>query len=220
MTFFWIPLGLALLDWLGLYRGWVRLEPVTKPAVPAGILAWILLAGPGTGTPAAWFFIGIGFSMVGDILLLPAVDRFLPALGVFLVALLAYTIGLNTVPPPVNFSTVLFAAVVVLLTVRVCRRIAAGLRARGQTGLQAPLLAYSIGMGLALFSALATLANDAWAPVPALLAAGGLVLLAVSDILLGWGRFVAGDGGGGIGVRVSYHLGLILLVGGGLVFGG
>ena len=213
----WLPLGFAMLDWLGIRLGKDRLQPLTKPAVLLAALAWILLDGPGLQGPTLWFFIGAAFSLAGDILLLPALDRFLPGLIAFLAAHLAYIIGLNTTPFPVNASTALFAAVVILLIVRVYRRLARALEAGGHAALKYPVLLYALTLGIMLFSGLSTLARDAWPAAPALLAAGGGVLFVISDILLAWNRFVEPVNDARLRVRVSYHIGQLMLIGGALL---
>ncbi|HUF39004.1 MAG TPA: lysoplasmalogenase [Anaerolineales bacterium] len=214
MSVAWLPLGLAALDWLALRFGWNRLEPITKPAVMFGVLAWMLANGPVFGTPVAWFFAGVALSLIGDVFLLPALDRLGPALGVFLLAHVAYITGLNAVPPPLNFSTALFALVVALPAVRVYGRISAGLNAAGRQELRLPVLFYTLALSGTMFSGLSTLANPAWPPVPALLGAGGAVMLGVSDILLGWNRFVQPTPAARFAIRATYHLGQIALVGG------
>jgi len=214
----WIPMGLALFDWLGLRLGQVRWQPITRTAVMVGVMTWILLDGPGFGTPVVWFFIGICFSLIGDMLLLPAVDRFGPAFGIYLLAKLAYLAGLNTTPFPVNFSTALFAAIVTLLAWRVYRRIAAGPQASLRPEMRIPVLLYTIAMSGTVFSGLATLANEAWPPVPALLAAGGVVSLVIADIVLAWDRFVRPLPGSVLKHRAAYHLGQIALIGAALLF--
>jgi hypothetical protein len=214
MNAVWIPLGLAALDWLALRFGWKWLEPVTKPAVTAGILVWMLLEGPVFTTPAVWFFAGITLCLAGELLLIPSVDRFKPASGATLLAVLACSAGLNTTPFPFNASTALFAAVVLLLALRVHARIAAGLAAAGRSDLRLPVLVFTAAVSLLVLSGLATLAKEAWPPIPALLAASGVVLLAIAAIVQGWDRFVRPLPGSALGFRIAYHLGRIALIGG------
>jgi uncharacterized membrane protein YhhN len=214
----WLPLGAAMLDWLGIRLGWERLQPFTKPAVMLAALAWILVDGPGFNPPILWFLLGALFSLAGDLLLLPALDRFLPGLIAFMAAHLAYTIGLNTTPFPVNASTFLFAAVVVLLLARSYRVLSGALEAGGRGALKMPVLLYTLAIGATLLSGLSTLARDAWAPGPALLAAGGALLLVLSDLLLAWNRFVRPLDDARLRIRVTYHIGQLMLIGGALLF--
>jgi hypothetical protein len=112
----------------------------------------------------------------------------------------------------------LFAAAVALPAIRVSNRIA------GSTGTAEPpprritLLAGTLAVSVLLFSGLVTLANEAWPPVPSLLAAGGALLLGLAAVGWGWDRYVRplpevrGE------IRTLYHLGRIALVGGALLF--
>ena len=214
----WLPVGFALLDWIGIRLRWDRLQPVTKPAVMLAVLAWILIAGPGLGTPIVWFFAGGLFSLVGDILLLPTLNRFPAGLAAFLAAHLAYIIGLNTTPFPVNASTFLLAVIVALLTFRAARVLVAALDPSGHPALKTPVRIYTLVLALSLLSGLSTLARDAWAPGPALLAAGGTLLLTISDILLAQNRFSIASAGARLKVRISYHTGQLMLIGAALLF--
>jgi hypothetical protein len=209
MTFVWLPLGLAVIGWLALRLGRSRWESVTTPAVTAGVLIWILLEGPVIGTPVAWFLAGAALSLAGDVLLLPAVDRPRQSLTAYFLAALACTAGLNTSPFPVNFSTALFALVVILAAQRVHSRIAAA-----RPELRLPSLALSAALSFTVLSGLATLAKDSWPPVPALLAAGGVVLLAIACILFAWDRSVEPLAGSDLRFRMAYQLGQMALVGG------
>lgn len=214
----WLPLGFALLDWIGIRLRWDRLQPITKPAVMLAVLAWVLIDGPGLGTPIVWFFIGGLLSLAGDILLLPGRDHFPAGLVAFLTAHLAYIIGLNTTPFPVNASTFLFAAVVLLLTVRAARVLTRALDHSGQPALKTPVRLYTAVIAVSLLSGLSTLARDAWAPAPALLAAGGALLLVISDLRLALDRFTTPISGARLWIRMTYHLGQVMLIGGALLF--
>lgn len=213
----WLPLLAAMLDWLAVRRGWDRLGMSTKPAVMLAVLAWMFLDGPGLGGPLAFIFAGVVFSLAGDVLLLPVFDRFLGGLAAFLLAHLAFIAGLNTTPPPLNFSTLLFAVVVALLAVRVYGRVRRAWLADGRERMVLPALLYAAALGGTLFSGLATLARPGWPPLAALLAASGAVLFAISDIVLAWNRFVGPIARARLKTRIPYQLGVIMIVAGGMI---
>ena len=85
----------AALESFALWKNWTRLEYAGKPAVMLVLFAWL---GSAVGLQDArlWFGAGILLSLVGDILLMLALDRFfLFGLVAFLLAHLAYVIGFN-----------------------------------------------------------------------------------------------------------------------------
>ncbi len=125
----------AVLDWIAVARGEKKLEYIAKPA--AMILLLVTLAFVARGNlPVIFFAVGVFFSLLGDIFLLipagPMHDRwFLPGLGAFLLAHVAYIAGLN-IPMPV-FSPLwptILAVVLGLTSARLLRRILSGLRER------------------------------------------------------------------------------------------
>lgn len=217
MTTLWLPLTAAVLDWLAVAFGRERLQALTKPGVIAAVLIWLLRDGPGLTFPAAFFAAGLVFSLIGDILLLPMVDRFPAGLAAFLLAHAAYILGLNQTLPPLNFSTLMFAGVIVLLASRILGRLVEAFRARGESRLLWAVRVYAGALGLMLFSGLATLARDSWSPAAALLAASGAVFFVLSDILLMWNRVVEVVPHARLKTRVLYQLGQILLAGGVIV---
>jgi uncharacterized membrane protein YhhN len=75
------------------YRGWFSLKCVAKPAASAGFVGTALAAGALETSYGCWVLLGLGLSMLGDILLIPQ-DRqpaFRAGIASFLLAHLAYT---------------------------------------------------------------------------------------------------------------------------------
>jgi alkenylglycerophosphocholine/alkenylglycerophosphoethanolamine hydrolase len=201
----------AALESLALWKGWRRLEFVAKPAVMVCLFIWLSTTAGLQGT-LIWFGIGILFSLAGDIALL-FIDRFF-ALGLvaFLLAHLAYLVGFN-IPFPETQGVWAFgiAIVIGLSTVRLLRRIVAGVR-KTQKRLVLPVVVYSTVITLMLLSALLTLFRPEWASAAAYLVSLGAFLFYLSDIILAWNKFVSPVKNGRMLNIGLYHLGQIAIV--------
>ncbi|MEO7664707.1 MAG: lysoplasmalogenase family protein [Candidatus Limnocylindrales bacterium] len=166
----------AAVDWIAVARGDGVLERIAKPAVMVGLLAAVLLAGPGTA-PVRWLLVlALAASLAGDWLLIPP-GRFVAGLVAFLVAHVAYLAIFLLGRLEVGGALAgLMLAGVLLLTAG--RTILAGAR---RARLAAPVAAY--------FAAICAMAIAATASgsVPAV---AGAWLFVASDTLLGWVRFV------------------------------
>jgi len=209
----------AVLESLALWKGWLQLEFVVKPAVMVCLFIWLITSAGFQGA-LLWFGIGILFSLAGDMALL-AIDRFFAfGLVFFLMAHIAYLIGFNIPFPQTPGVWALGVAVVIgLSAVRLLRRIVAGVRIK-RPRLVMPVIIYSTAITLMLLSALLTLFRADWAPVPAYLVSLGAILFYISDIILAWNRFVAPIKNSRILNVGIYHLGQItIVVGAAMQFG-
>ena len=211
------PLAVMAVDWLAVARGWRRLEYIAKPAAILVLLAWLLnYPGP---VPNAhppildWFVAGLLCSLVGDILLMLPERFFRGGLIAFLLAHVAYIIGLNggLLAVPVE---ALFLVPVGLVSGWLAWRVGLSLQASGNGSLRVPVVVYAAVISLMLVSALSTLFRSGWPLGEAALVAGGATLFYCSDALLAWNRFVAPVRGGKFLVIVAYHLGQVLLIAG------
>jgi uncharacterized membrane protein YhhN len=201
---------LAVLDWVAVGTGRVRVEAAAKPAVMVGLIAvtvGVLLAGPDDGAlplgrgVRVGVLVGLLAGLAGDLLLLPQVDRFVPGLVAFLVGHLGYTAaflghGLHT------GGTLVGAAVAAGLV------LAVGLPILRAVRRDRPALAVPVGCYLAVTGLVVTVALGS-GPAAARL---GALLFAGSDAVLGWARFVRPVPGGRLLVMVPYHLGQALIV--------
>ena len=106
LTLIWVALLFAALDWAAVARGWKVLSYIAKPAVMVCLIAWLGVNGGWSGV-LLWFTAGLIFSLAGDIFLMLPKERFVAGLVAFLLAHLAYIIGLNTHPLPVNIASLL-----------------------------------------------------------------------------------------------------------------
>ena len=210
-TLLWIGMVIAFIDWVAVVKQWKAVEYFAKPGVTLALLAWLWNAG-GWQSHLIWFVTGLAFSLAGDILLVLPREQLIAGLGAFLLAQIAYIVGLNQTPPPINLVSITIALLVWLTALRVYRLIAAGLAASDLHTLKMPVLAYVVTISLMLISALLTLVRSEWDAGASLLISSGAILFFISDALLGWNKFVRLHRYGNIQVIITYHLGQALIV--------
>jgi len=208
--FFWIALGIALLDWVAVAKQWKTLEYFAKPGVMVALLLSLWSTG-GLSGPLLWFALGLFFSMWGDIFLMLPREQFIAGLVAFLLGHIAYLIGFNQPLPPLNLPGLILAVMVGLTAARLARAIVAGLLRSGNASLRLPVLAYSAVISLMLLSALLTLVRPDWDSGDALLASAGAMLFFISDSVLAWNKFVTPLPNGRLLVIITYHLGQALI---------
>jgi uncharacterized membrane protein YhhN len=214
MTFYGllgVALVIAVLDWVAVYQKNKFLELFLKPAVMIIILAAIGLAGGFSGA-MAWFALGILFSLVGDILLLPSGAHLILGGAAFFVAFIMYIVGFNQVPPPLNLTSLVLILLVGLAAGQVYRKIWSQLGAKGGYPLVIMVLVYLISLSLMVISTLNTLIRIDWQAAPALIASAGGILFLLSDLLLLLNKFFTHTRNSAVWVMVAYHLGQILII--------
>jgi uncharacterized membrane protein YhhN len=129
----WLILALlfAGMGALAVWKGWRRVEYITKPAVILSLLTGLVL-GTGLRGSAVWFGLGLLFSLLGDMILLFSHESmFLAGLIVFMLTHLCYLIGFREqMLAPSAWSLVLIF-IILLNAVRLLRRIVGSMRASG-----------------------------------------------------------------------------------------
>ena len=204
----------AALESLALWKYWLKLEYIAKPAVMISLFLW-LFTSTGLNGALLWFGVGLILSLAGDVLLMLSLDRFfLFGLVAFLLAHLAYVIGFNIPLPEFSLWGIVFAVMVSLGGARVIRRIVDALPSRGQARMRMPIIVYSTVISIMLLSAMMKLMDLTWNANAALLVSGGAFLFYISDIILAWNKFVAPIQYGRIYNIAAYHLGQIMLIAG------
>ena len=204
----------AALESLALWKYWLKLEYIAKPAVMISLFLW-LFTSTGLNGALLWFGLGIILSLAGDVLLMLSLDRFfLFGLVAFLLAHLAYVIGFNIPLPEFSLWGIVFAVMVSLGGARVIRRIVDALPSKGQARMRMPIIVYSTVISIMLLSAMMKLMDLTWNANAALLVSGGAFLFYISDIILAWNKFVAPIQYGRIYNIAAYHLGQIMLIAG------
>ena len=196
-----ITLVSAVIDWVAVHHGHRPVEYVFKPLTLVVLTAAALALDPADPTVRAWFVVALVLSLAGDVFLMLPGDRFVPGLGAFLLAHLAYVVGLAVAglePLGVLAGLLVVGAAFGL----VGTRLVAGIRAT-EPAMAGPVTAY-----MGVISAMVVCAFGTGDGV----AIAGAVLFYTSDALIGWGRFVRPYDWGRLAVMVTYHLGQVLLV--------
>lgn len=210
---FWSMLALAIVDWAASWRAWNAIRWLSKPAVLVLLIAWFTQVGNWRGD-LIWFGLGLVFSLLGDVLLMLPPRFFLPGVGAFALAHVAYTVGFWQLPLAPRWQLILPALLIGLVFWLLNRRIDRGLRRHGETSMRAPVIVYAVLISLMWFSAMSTLFRPAWQPAMALLCSVGAGLFFISDSLLAENRFVSPLPAADLLVMFTYHLGQILMIAG------
>ncbi|MGH9113622.1 MAG: lysoplasmalogenase [Acidimicrobiales bacterium] len=195
-----ITLAVAVGDWAAAHAGNRALEYVCKPLTMVALIAMALAIDPHDPTVRTWFVVALAFSLVGDVFLMLPGDRFVPGLAAFLLAHVAYAIGMLV--DGVGAGRVVMGLVVVGAALAVMgSALVRGLRATEPT-LAGPVVAYMTVISAMVVCAVGTGRG---------LTIAGAVLFYASDSLIGWGRFVRAQPCWPLAVIVTYHLGQVLL---------
>ncbi len=171
---------LAAGDWLAVARANKGLEYICKPGALAALLGVAVTLDPTFGDVRAWFVVALMLSLAGDVFLMLPSDRFVAGLASFLLAHVAYVVGLTRhggAAAAVAIAAIPVVAVAGILGARFLR----AARAAGQRELIGPLVAY-----MAVIAAMVTCAIASGV----VLAAVGAVLFMASDALIAETRFV------------------------------
>ena len=186
----------AVADWVAVWRRPSPVENVLKPLVLVLLIAAALVVDRSDGGQRAWFVVALALSLAGDVFLLPSVDRFVPGLASFLLAHVAYIVGLTYDDGP------RWPAIAVVLLAPIAVRVIGGVR-RNEPALVVPVVVYITV--IAAMVAMALRSGD-W------LAAVGAITFAGSDSLLATDRFVQPRRWMPTAVMATYHLAQGLLV--------
>ena len=194
----------AIIDWIAVAGGRVRLEYVAKPFVLFLLLAAAIVAGGPNADLRPWLVLALGASLVGDVFLLPA-GVFAAGLLAFLVAQLAY-LGAFVQRPGTPVLLAVGLVVALVLGATVGRSVV-----RGAPRVLRPAVAVYLGA----ISLMAVAATGSQVP----LAIAGAWLFVGSDTVLGWDRFAASGPATErdaairrLAVIVPYHVAQLLLL--------
>ena len=202
-AFLWLCLALvaALADWLAVYHDNRRLEFVAKPLTMVLLIGAAVALDPADPATRYWFVVALLLSLGGDVFLMVRKDLFVAGLGSFLLAHVAYVIGLLTSGVHgggLLVGLVLAVAGFVLIGARLMR----GVR-RTDRALVTPVFGYIVVISAMLITAYGT--QRFWA-------LAGASFFYVSDSLLGRQRFLEPRERGDTAVMVTYHIAQFLLV--------
>ena len=188
--------------WSRLDDGRRRTELWSKPLALVALIGVAATLEPTDPAVRAWFVVALVCSLAGDVLLLAGDRRFVQGLAAFLLAHVAYTVGLIAAPEWSWFGFVAGAALVAVLVAVVGVRIVGA--ARRSSAVLGPAVAGYLAAISVMFCA-AVAAGNVWAIV-------GAGLFVASDSVLGWRQFVGSARWMPVTVMVTYHLGQAGLV--------
>lgn len=191
----------AVVNWTTRWTGNRRAEIWSKPLALIALIVVALALDPAEPTVRAWFVVALVLSLAGDVALLDD-RRFVVGLAAFLLAHLAYIVGLVLAD---DWSGRAFASGAVLMLIvgaSVGRRIIRGAE-RESPALGWAVIAYLFAIS-SMFAAAGATGNP-WALV-------GAGLFVASDSILGWRRFVGDERWMPVAIMVTYHLGQAGLV--------
>jgi uncharacterized membrane protein YhhN len=212
----WFILALigVFLEAIAVQKNNHKLEFFAKPAVMISMLIW-LYASTGLQGNSLWFGLGILFSLLGDVVLLSPSDRmFILGLILFLLTHIFYLIGFKE--ELLDFTAWSFVLIFFIYVngLRLLRRIASAMRAKGQGRLIAPVILYGLVISSMLYAAMSTIFNPAWKTGASFLVSVGAFLFYLSDLILAWNKFVSPVKNGPILNILAYYLGQIGLIAG------
>jgi uncharacterized membrane protein YhhN len=188
----------ALANWYSRWKLAARVELISKPLTTVGAIAIAASAGgPRPATIVA--VIALVLCLIGDVALLPAVDRFVVGLAAFLLGHVAFIImfvqrGFDRWP--------LAGVAIVGCALLLGTAAAPIVRGAAVKGFGVPVRAY-----LAVISSMCVLG---WATGNWLIMLGATAFI-ISDSILGWGQFVAERTWMHLAIMVTYHVAIVSL---------
>jgi uncharacterized membrane protein YhhN len=180
------------------------LEYVTKPFAMVLLFAAMLTITPIDSAVRVWFIVALIASILGDVLLMLAVDVFVFGLGAFFVAHIAYIGGLAA-RGGLSVGRAAIGVVVIGAVAVTAGRVLVGALRRDpdHRPLVVPVIAYTIVISTMATTAIAS--GNAWA-------IAGALLFMFSDLTIGITRFVQDRAHSHLVIMVTYHLGQAGLV--------
>ena len=195
-------LVLGVTDWWAVAVDRHTIRWVTKPASLVALIGVAAVLDPADPTVRWWMLAGLVLSLAGDVFLLLEERFFLAGLVSFLLAHLAYIVGLNLAPTSLGWLAVGLGVVVVAMAL-VGTRLLPAVAGGEHKKMLGPVIGYSLVISAMLVSAFGT--ADGWA-------VAGAGLFYVSDTTLAFNRFVRPSKLLSVTVMVTYHLGQAGLV--------
>ena len=165
------------------------------------LIGLALAIDPAHSDRQAWFVAALALSMLGDIFLMLPQDLFVPGLASFLLAHVAYVVGLRLHGGSAA-AWALSAVAVLVVDAVLARPVLVAVRRR-HADVFGPVVAYVVVISAMVSAAIAT-GN--------VLAAVGAALFFMSDTLIAWNRFVEPKPWMPLAIIVTYHLGQTGLV--------
>jgi uncharacterized membrane protein YhhN len=200
----WVAVAAAFAvgDWVAVATRRKGLEYVCKPATMLALIGVAVALDPRNST-ARWFFVAaLALSLLGDVFLMLPTDQFVLGLASFLLAHIAYVVGLN-IDGGGGGALLIAGAVVVVVTAVIARPILTAVWRGDDPSLRIPVVVYMLAIAAMATSAAAT---------GRVLATVGAALFLASDATIAWNRFVRPLSWAPVFIMVTYHLGQAGLV--------
>ena len=128
----------AVGNWIAVARGSTVGIYVFKPLTLVLMIAAALALDPTSDAARAWFVVALVLSLLGDVFLMLPSDAFVAGLSSFLLAHVAYVVGLNQD----SAGNWWLAIPVVVVAAILGRRLVAGIRRSGHPEMVVPVMAY------------------------------------------------------------------------------
>lgn len=188
-----------LTDWWAVSSRRLGVERLAKPAVMLALIGAALTIDMEPTSLRPWIVAALALGLVGDLMLLPDVDRFLTGLSAFLLGHLAYVVAFALIWDPSWLVAVGIIALVLMLTTFGIPI----LHSVRSSAMFVPVLAY-----IAVSAAVVLVAAETgrW------LMLAGAMTFAASDSILGHGRFVDTAADHRTLVHMTYHVGQTAIV--------
>ena len=203
-AFLWLCLAVvvAAADWAAVHVDARKVEYLCKPLTMVLLIGAAVALDPADDAVRWWFVAGLALSLAGDVFLMLPRDLFVPGLSSFLLAHIAYVVGMHVAGVTV-LPFMVGLAVVAVAMATLGRRIVGAVRAGDEPVLAGPVVAYMVVISAMVASAIGV-------GTPVLIA--GAVLFYASDALIAWNRFVGPTPHPRVSIMTTYHLGQVGLV--------
>jgi uncharacterized membrane protein YhhN len=197
-----IALAIAAVDWIAVQNDRRPVEYVAKPLTMVALVGVALAVHPYDDTVRLWFVAALVLSLAGDVFLMLPRDLFVAGLASFLLAHVAYVVGMQV--DGVEVVRLLVGVLVVAGALAVIGTVVLkAVRAGDDPALAGPVVAYMVVISAMVATAIGTGRG---------LAIVGASLFYVSDTLIAWDRFVGDVARARLLIMVTYHLGQMGLV--------
>ncbi len=185
----------AIGDWLAVARQRKPIEYVCKPATMAALIGVALTLDADNDATRVWFVVALALSLIGDVFLMLPSDQFVLGLGSFLLAHIAYVVGLRSFE---GWAAIVVTALCIAIGLPIIRAVR-----RADRSLVVPVVVYIAAIGAMVTTALSS--GNATAAV-------GALLFMASDATIAWNKFVRPAAWMPLFIIVTYHLGQVGLV--------
>lgn len=203
----------SLINWVAAWQWRPKLYYASKPFAIIFLIIFFVLQGPMTSQKTP-FLIGLVFSFLGDLLLIPRSMRwFIAGMCAFSIAQLCYTIGFNL---SLTSVPVLVLSVFALVQGGVIMHLVIDHFAKTVDINKKVLPFFKIYGVLVLamaISAITSIARPAWPDLAAVMAGVGAMLFFVSDVMIGLDKLERRLPRYKFWIIITYHLAQFLIVG-------